>query len=196
MRMHWKILCGVVLSAFVAILLGQACSNLGAPGYDESSFNVEQGPLIAAPMSATLQGGATLQINASGGEPPYSYTITSGLGSVSPSGLYTAPTTISGSTQTVIIAVNDQDPQTTSAYTTIQLVANSLGATYTPANPRKGDAVVIYASGGTPPYYFQILSGGGNMLNNVYQAPNNAETARINILDALNLQTTVTIQIQ
>lgn len=195
MSMHWKVFAIVILTTFTSVLFGQACSNLGSPEYDASSFNVDRGPLGVSPMSVSLQGGGTVQLTASGGEPPYTYTITSGLGTITPSGLYTAPTTISGSNQTVIVSVNDQDPSTTPAYTTIQLTSNSLSATYSPARPQRGGPVSIYPSGGTPPYYYQVVSGGGSMLNNVYQAPNMAETARINILDALNLQTTITIQI-
>jgi hypothetical protein len=55
----------------------------------------------------TVAPGKTLQFSTTGGTPPYSYRVTSGVGSIDPnSGLYTAPTTVNSQTS-VTIRVRD-----------------------------------------------------------------------------------------
>jgi hypothetical protein len=62
------------------------------------------GMLLTAPTSI-IAPGATLQFTASGGTPPYTYSLTTGIGSVDPNvGLYTAPTSVTTQTSVTVRA--------------------------------------------------------------------------------------------
>lgn len=192
--MRRKIFAAFILAAFATVVLGQACSEVG--GVNESAFERSSRALSVSPITATLQAGGQLQLNATGGERPYTFTVISGNGTVSQSGLYTAPTTVSGFNQTAIVSVRGINPDDLTVYTTITLQASDLSAFFTPTSPRPNTPVVIGVNGGNPPYHFQIISGAGTLNNNTYQAPSFAETAQIEVIDALNLRATVIIPIQ
>lgn len=72
---------------------------------------------LTSPFS-TVGYNQTMQLTASGGTPPYTYAVTSGVGSVNSAGLFTSPTSGSGAITTVI-RTNDTrytgtgDPDTT-----------------------------------------------------------------------------------
>lgn len=59
---------------------------------DPAGTNGTEGPLEISPIAATVVVGKRMTFTASGGEPPYAFTVVSGSGSVeSSSGVYTAP---------------------------------------------------------------------------------------------------------
>ena len=73
--------------------------------------------LIISPSSLTVFKGTNAAFTATGGIPPYTFSLTSGIGSITPGGLYTAP----ASTGTATIRVTDSDavPSTDNATVTV-----------------------------------------------------------------------------
>jgi hypothetical protein len=60
----------------------------------DSSNRLSSGPLSISPISATVAVDSQFTFSASGGDPPYSFSIVAGSGTINESsGLYTAPST-------------------------------------------------------------------------------------------------------
>lgn len=88
--------------ASIAVLSLSACgAGLYSPLFDASH--------VPVPDTAIryVRVGDTYALSASGAMPPYTYTLTSGPGSVAADGTYTAPSSISGNYETAFIRISD-----------------------------------------------------------------------------------------
>lgn len=137
------------------------------------------------PTVEALSAGAQVQFSASGGTPPYSYAISSGGGSIDPSsGLYTAPE----STGTAEVSVSDATGISSSATVTIGSGGTSNTLTLNPDQQTiaPGETLQFSVSGGTAPYTFSIISGGGtvNSQTGLYTAPSTASTVEVEVTDS------------
>jgi hypothetical protein len=183
------------------VLLILICFGCNAKINMLSSLNQELTPnaLTLTPGTHSLAVGGTLNLSASGGNPPYTYSIDSGGGSIdSSTGVYTAP----GGLGAVVIKVVDSLSQ--EAFSNITLVT-ALSTTRTNFMHSNGAGVAAplktIVSGGVPPYTYTLDSGPGSLdaTTGIYTQPSVGGTALISISDSfgnpLNLQVTVSPQI-
>jgi hypothetical protein len=98
----------VALAAFVLA----SCENTSF--YSVLGNKAQIQPLAISPSSSTVSSNGTIQFSASGGVPPYTFSILSGVGSINSSGLYTAPATPG----TTYILVTDKQGSTAKATVT------------------------------------------------------------------------------
>jgi hypothetical protein len=146
--------------------------------------------LKISPTSASLKTGETVDFQASGGTPPYAFSIVSGEGTIdAASGLYTAP----DSPAEAVVQV--ADAQQATARATVQVTASPeppggppLKIFPSAVDTRTGRSIVLRASGGTPPYSFSLVSGGGRLqpisgTQARYTAPGSPTEAVIEVRD-------------
>ncbi|MGE4133255.1 MAG: hypothetical protein AB7F86_16550 [Bdellovibrionales bacterium] len=140
--------------------------------------------LTLSPPSANVVPGGTVQFTASGGSPPYQFSLGPGSpGSLSQGSAttvtYNAPT--SGSAGQVLV----KDSSGNSAVANI-LIGNtgSGGLVLTPSTVAvaAGAQVTFSVSGGTPPYYLSATAGSFNQT--VYTAPTSGGTVTVTATDS------------
>jgi hypothetical protein len=188
-----RFLSGFIICGFFAVLLGQACSDLGSQSANSSALNGPLEPLTLSPTNANITPGGSIQLVATGGYPPYSFALNYGVGTVTASGLYTAPAGAAAGTSTATITCTDSVGDT--AYAMVTMVSTALTLSAVPTYPTINSAVTINVMGGTAPYYFQKISGSGSLFNNIYQTPGGAETAIINVIDSSGLSANIVLTV-
>jgi len=181
-----KILSLTVVIGFFAVMFGQACSDLGSAQFNNRVDGYSSIGFALNPQGQSVAPNANLQLTPSGGEPPYSYVVSSGGGTVSASGLYTAPQAASLTSSTTMVTCTDDLGSQASVQ--ISIAGAGVTATYAPNPAGVGTAVVITIIGGTPPYRLQLLSGAGTINQYTYSAPVTPETAEISIMDSTGIQ--------
>jgi PKD repeat protein len=137
--------------------------------------------LALAPASATIAASDAVTFTASGGVPPYSYTVFSGGGTISGSGAYTAPS----ATGTAVVRVTDAVANSVSASITINPAMAIAPVTKTLL---VGTSSSFGASGGVPPYAFSVVTGGaGGTIDSsgAYTAPASAGTDTVRVADSI-----------
>jgi hypothetical protein len=139
--------------------------------------------LVITPQTVSVPASNELQFSAAGGTGPYAYSMESGAGSVSPSGLYTAPaatgtdrvrvTDTAGRSRVATITVTPQQPIGVSPSSIILLTGGTFDFT---------------ASGGISPYSYSVFSGGGSInAAGRYTAPGTPGVATIRVQDDAGL---------
>ncbi len=139
-------------------------------------------PLAISPSSLTLNPNDTYSFTATGGVPPYTYSLSSGSGSITSGGIYTAPATAPAS---ATIKVTDGVGAT--AVTTTGVSTVTMSTFTSPSGPlllspatvtiSENQSLTLVASGGTPnatsPYYTLSTTkgqiGNGAMTTNSYE---------------------------
>lgn len=152
-------------------------------------------PLQISPAAVTLNGGSTFQFAASGGVSPYTYAVSTGSGTVTSAGSYTAP----GSAGSYTVQVTDHVANTSKA--TVTVLSNGSGSplVVTPASASvaEGGTMTFAGAGGTPPYTFSVSSGtaspSGESL--AYTAPVAAGSATVTVTDNVGATATATVTI-
>jgi hypothetical protein len=124
---------------------------------DTSTVTIVEG-LVIIPQTVSVPANNNVAFSASGGIPPYTFTMESGAGSVTPVGFYTAP----GAPGTDEVRVTDNALAVRIA--TITVTAPQ------PLNIVPSSFIILAlnnhtftATGGTPPYTFTKVSGGGSV---------------------------------
>jgi large repetitive protein len=115
--------------------------------------------ITITPATQTIGTNANLQFSASGGTPPYMYTIESGGGSINSTGIYVAP---SMPDAMVEITVEDANANVATAMITVASTGLSLSAASTNLNSSV-ETDQMTATGGIQPYTFAVVSGGGTI---------------------------------
>jgi Domain of unknown function (DUF5122) beta-propeller len=150
-----------------------------------------QSPSIGiSPTSATIDGGTSISLTASGGQPPYSFSVTAGSGSVTSAGVFTAPSTAGSATVTATDVAG--------ARALTQLTFNSaLGLTPFGAAVGVNTTQKFQAVGGQVPYKYAVASGVGaiDAGSGVYQAPDAPGAASIEVTDGLGTTVTSTLTV-
>jgi hypothetical protein len=180
----------------VAFVLTQNCApmQVGSDLAADGTLNA----LSLSPMTDTLNTGSSLQFVGTGGTPPYTYLVMNGLGTVSTTGFYTAPTSIAVSTTTTTATVTVEIEDSVGAIATAVLTivngtASGISATYTPNPATTNTTVTMTPSGGVPPYTYILVTGSGALSANFYTTSSFNETATIQITDSANETGTIAI---
>ena len=137
-------------------------------------------PLQLNPIAQTVLMSGTISFSGSHGVTPYSYSISSGEGTIDPhSGFFTAP----ASTGTTIVRITDSIGNTSDSSVTIN---PSLSITPTSAELAVNNNSVFAPSGGIPPYSFSVSSGSGSVgaTSGIYAAPAAAGNANVTLSDS------------
>lgn len=135
--------------------------------------------LSLLPATATLAGSTQKSFSASGGVPPYTYSVQSGTGNITSAGLYTAPS-MGGS---VTLLVTDSKGNTATAALTVE---DSLLIIPTAKTLSSAESFTFSASGGSTPYSYSLVSGSGsiNSSSGLYTAPGSSGLATVRVTDA------------
>lgn len=152
------------------------------------------GPLSISPSSFTLAAGNTRSFTGVGGQPPYTYSVNSGIGSVnSATGLYTAPM----ADGVAVVRVTDAFGQTADASVTINPALSIVPTTAT-VEPLATQS--FSATGGVGAYTYSLVSGGGSIDSStgLYTAPGigGGSAAVVRVTDSLGNISNANITIQ
>ena len=134
----------------------KAQDSAGNSGTTNITVNAQ---LSATPAVTNLSFGATQAISPFGGIAPYTYSVTSGGGTVDLFGNYTAPL----SATTGIVTISDSALPTPNTATATLNVSNSLAINPSSLNITIGSGTTFTASGGSPPYTYSVISGAGTL---------------------------------
>jgi hypothetical protein len=134
---------------------------------------------------------SNLQLEATGGVPPYVFSLENSLvmGSVdSSTGLYTAP---SGATLNNILVTDSVG----SVAEFLVTVKSALSLTTDSTSSRTGEVKTLTPVGGVSPYIFEILSGSGvvGSETGVFSAPWTVDTSVVQVTDAQSNTATISI---
>lgn len=177
--------CAAVAIPIAAILLS-ACSTSPAPlSLTTTSLASTGSGLQINPTVETISPSNQFQFSATGGTPPYQFSVVSGEGTIdSSSGIYTAPGT-AGSAQ---VEVTDATGSVSYATVTVGGSGTSASLALTPDNQAiaPGEPLQFNVSGGTGPYTFAVVQGGGtiNAQTGLYTAPSYASTVEVQVKDS------------
>jgi hypothetical protein len=174
--------CTRVFRCLVAGLLSCAGAVSGCGGGGGSSPPPAPPPppsLGISPTAASLDVGMSKTFVASGGTPPYTFSLVSGTGSVTSSGAYSTL----GAAGTADVRVTDSGGQHADASVTIDsAVGFAPGATTADG----GLTLTLAGTGGQGPYKYSVVSGVGtvNASTGLFTAPATAGSTVIQVTDA------------
>jgi hypothetical protein len=116
---------------------------------------------------------------ASGGTPPYTFSLSSGTGTVTSTGTYSTP----GVAGTADVRVTDSGGQHADATVTID---SAVGFKSGPTAVDGGQALTLSGTGGQGPYTYSVVSGPGTVdaSTGSFAAPSTAGTTVIKVTDA------------
>lgn len=157
-----------------------------------TSSTVAPTALSIAPEAKTLMTGNSFAFTGSGGTLPYSFSLSSGIGSVSPTtGLYTAPATVGSAT----VRVTDASGQTADAAVTIIPALLLSPSTLTMSLPNT-TGYTFTGSGGVPPLSYSILSGPGAIgsTTGAYSATAQTGSTVVQVADSVGNTVTGSVQ--
>jgi len=152
--------------------------------YGALGDNVHVVPLAIAPSAASVAIGSNLTFTASGGVPPYTFSIASGMGSINTtSGAFSA-TTVGA----ITVQVRDRKNTTSRAMLTVT-PTGPLAINPAAVSVNINGTIQFIASGGTPPYTFSIpVKGSGaptiNPATGLYQSGFSAGADTVTVTDS------------
>lgn len=147
--------------------------------------------LQISPTNQSLGINTTQAFSTTGGVPPITFSIVSGVGAINASsGVYTAPGVAGTATLRATDALSNISNATVSVFA-------SLGISPATASISINGSVSFSAAGGTGPYVFSIFSGSGaiNSSSGVFTAPAVAGTTVVRVTDAASAIADATISI-
>lgn len=150
-------------------------------GSTSDAFITINNALAISPTSQVLNINDTLTFTASDGVPPYTFSISSGTGSIDPSsGEYTAP----ASSGSAVILLTDNYGNTVTANVT---VTSPLSISPSSKVLAVNNTFTFAGVGGTTPYSYSVVSGTGsvNASSGLYTAPGSSGDAVVRVTDAL-----------
>ena len=180
-----------VVVASAAILLFSGCK--------DSSFFSElgiKGTLKVSPAQITIVKSSSVTFAASGGNPPYTFEMVSGSGSIDPdTGYYTAPDSAGTEIVIAVDATGQSGTATVSVVASLEALAISPNGATVPA----GSSITFVATGGVGPYEFAIqdnYSGGSITTGGDYTAGfTSGVTDTVGVSDLGDSPTTYTVNV-
>lgn len=184
----------LIACTFVSLLLF-GYSNCAPPAQQGTNPYATLGSSIptikVTPENPTVNWGSATQFTASGGEGPYSYNVLYGGGSVTSSGLFTAPSYNQGT----VIQVTDKNGAVTNVQVTVGfLQTGSLSLSYSPNPIRLGEPATLTASGGTAPYRYVLISGSGMISGSTFTGSSYG-SSNVGVIDSRGVQSAFTISV-
>lgn len=186
----------VMAAAVLAVTILAACDQFSL--FDELDLLAE-GSLRIIPNSVTVDINGLYTFTAIGGTPPYDFELESGVGAVSlinaTTGLYEAP----ASPGSAVVRLTDAAGASRSA--SVKVVAwQTLSLNPSSITLQANGSYTFFASGGTPPYAYSVVSGGGSVSpatgwSTLFTAPATAGTVYVRVTDAASAirDSTVTV---
>jgi alpha-tubulin suppressor-like RCC1 family protein len=144
--------------------------------------------LTIAPTTKTTTINSSTSYTATGGVPPYAYSVISTNGGSFSGSTYTAPT----STGTYSVKVTDSFGNISIGTVTVNAALSISPSTETLAT---GDGFTFGASGGIPPYVFSTNSGTINSSSGYYLTPGSTGTANVTVTDSIGETSTAIVTI-
>lgn len=189
-----RILAPVALAA--AILVAVGCNN--SSFYTALGNKVTVDKLLISPATATIPVNGSITFTATGGAPPYTFSMVSGVGSINAStGVYTSPTA-----GTEKVQVKDKQGGTSAATVTVTSTGGPLAITPSSVSLNAGGSMTFVATGGTPPYTFSLTATGSNPPMPTINATTGAYTAgstigsdTVRVTDSLSATSTATVNV-
>src|SRR5690242_7064663 len=157
--------------AFVLMLTVAACAGGGGSS--------PPAPLAISPTAVSLDAGMSKTFVASGGTPPYTFSVDSGTGTVTSTGIYSTP----GAAGTADVRVTDSGGQHADASITIDA---ALAFTSGPTTIDGGQTLSLSGTGGQGPYTYSVVSGPGtvNASTGLFTAPASPGSTVVQVSDA------------
>jgi plastocyanin len=148
--------------AFSLPILAFFALTITLSGCKDFSFFTElglKGELKISPSTVTTTVDTSVTFSTTGGNPPYTYQVISGSGTIdSASGVYTAPSSPSSD----IVVATDSSGQSGTATVTVVSTIEALQISPTTASVSVGNSISFVATGGEGPYTFAFEAGGNN----------------------------------
>ncbi|MCM2323523.1 MAG: hypothetical protein NDJ90_09705, partial [Oligoflexia bacterium] len=136
-------------------------------------------PLALTPAAAAIAVGNSVSFTATGGVLPYVLAISSGGGTLSASGIYTAP----GASGSATVRITDALGTPVEAPITI---SNALSISPASKTLLVNGTHTFTASGGVAPYSYSVIEGGGTINGSgLYTAPGTPGSAFVRVTDNL-----------
>ncbi|PKN59260.1 MAG: hypothetical protein CVU56_01930 [Deltaproteobacteria bacterium HGW-Deltaproteobacteria-14] len=154
---------------------GQFCTVAGVCVPDGTTPS--ETPVGFAPSTLQLPVNGSATLAASAGDPPYSYALVSGGGTLV-GATYTAPGTPGSATVRVIDAFGGAADLAITVYAALSLSPSTLTL-------QTSATQVFTASGGVGPYTYSVVSGGGSFSGVTYTAPATAGGVTVRVTDGL-----------
>lgn len=148
--------------------------------------------LQISPTNQSLSVNQTHTFSTSGGVPPITYSIFSGVGAVDTStGVYTAP----AGAGSAVVRATDSLGNTSDANVNVFI---GLGISPNPANVSINQTVTFSSAGGSSPYTYSLVSGVGAVDPNtgVYTAPAGTGSAVVRVTDSLSNTADANVNVQ
>jgi hypothetical protein len=160
------------LAVLSGTLLYQNCAptgNIGEPATNMLAFSASIKSLTLAPSAITIGERATQQFLPEGGYPPYTFKVTGGTGTISTTGIFTAP----AASETDVIEVNDATGLMSQASVIVSSsAATGTGTTVLATPPTPTPSGVCSMT--NPLYFYSGTTGGVGDLGNKSEASLNA----------------------
>ena len=144
--------------------------------------------LAISPSTKALAVGNTSTFSASGGVPPYTYSVVSVTGGTFNGGAYTAP----NAAGTYTVRVTDSIANTSAATVTVNAALSITPGTKTVA---VNNSFTLTASGGVGPYTYSATNGSVTSNGGVFTAPSSSGSSTVTVTDSLNNQATASVTI-
>ena len=153
MRRNRALLLFPALLVLLALILA-GCKDFSFFGVLGDRIN--ESSLLISPSTISVIEGGTLTFTATGGKPPYGFSVVSGVGSIGAStGVFTAATA-----GTVTVRVTDAIGRSSDAAVTVTGSGVILAISPDSVSMGPGGSLTFVASGGTPPYTFSLTASG------------------------------------
>lgn len=166
-----------------------SCDNFSLP--DSFKDAAKDTPLAIDPSSASVSRGSMLTFTASGGTPPYTFSMVSGEGFFEQgTGNYWGNTT-DPSGGLAVVSVQDSGTPPAESLAEVTITPLYVPVAISPENQvlMVGAESIFSASGGSPPFVFSVASNGGGAsidpVSGAYTARKNAGTDTVTVTDGI-----------
>jgi hypothetical protein len=184
----------LIIACGCLFLLLVSCDDFGL--YDELSKATDIEPLSILPAEVIVAPDGTVSFSATGGTPPYTFSIVSGTGTINAAtGEFTAPS----SPEITTVMVTDSGGDSSTATVTVT-IPGALAIAPSSVNVVVSGTLTFVATGGTPPYTFSIIASGSgtptiNSVTGFYTAGSSTGIDTVQVEDAVLDTVTATVTV-